>query len=609
MGVLAKDGFCRPFDQQASGYTRSEAICVILLQKAKDAKRIYANVLYSKTNCDGFKTEGITYPSGQIQEKLLTEFYNEVDVDPLSIMYVEAHSTGTVVGDPEECRALDSIFCKNRPKPLLVGSMKSNIGHTESSSGVCSIAKVILTFETGFVPPNVNFISARKGIPALAEQRLIVCTENTPFEGECIPINSFGFGGANAHGLFRRHNKEKVRNGVPEDNIPRLVVWSGRTEQGVHHLLQHLEQMPLDAEFIGLLHNTQTHEVKGNIYRGYSVVRKGSENIGDNAVCITQTIRHYDGVKRPIVWMFSGMGSQWPEMGAVLMELPIFREAIAECHTVLQPFGINLMAILSSKNSGIFDQIINSFVGIAAIQIGLVKILKLLELPMDFCIGHSVGELGCSYADGSMSATQMILSAYARGLVSRETNVIHGSMAAIGIGYQEIQSMLPPSIDAACHNNAYSTTVSGPKVDVAAFVAASKQQGIFAKEVLCSNIPYHSKYIAEMGPKLLSKLRKIIPSPMKRSRRWLSTSIPLNKWEDEASQLSSPEYHTNNLLRPVLFEETAKLLPTNAIVIEIAPHGLLQAIVKKSMTDAVHIPLTQRGHPNNMEFLMNALGT
>lgn len=607
--MLAKDGFCRPFDNQASGYTRSEAICVILLQKAKNAKRIYANVLYSKTNCDGFKTEGITYPSGQIQEKLLTEFYNEIDVDPSSIMYVEAHSTGTVVGDPEECRALDKIFCKNRSNPLLVGSMKSNIGHTESSSGVCSIAKVILTFETGFVPPNVNFISVRKEIPALNERRLIVCTENTPFEGECIPINSFGFGGANAHGLLSRNKKEKVQHGVPKDNLARLVLWSGRTEQGVQNFLQHLEQIPLDMEFVGLLHSTQSLEVKGNIYRGYSIVRKASENYCDNAACVAKSIRHYDGIKRPIVWMFSGMGSQWTEMGAALMELPVFRESIHECHAILQPFGVNLISILSSKNSNIFDRIVNSFVGIAAIQIGLVKMLKLLELPMDFCIGHSVGELGCSYADGSLSATQMILAAYARGLVSRETNVIDGSMAVIGLGFQDIRHILPPSIDAACHNNAHSTTISGPKSDVAAFVAASKQQGIFAKEVLCSNIPYHSKYITEMGPSLLSKLREIIPTPMKRSPQWLSTSVPANEWDVERGQLSSPEYHTNNLLRPVLFEETAKLLPSDAIVLEIAPHGLLQAIVKKSMPNAVHIPLTQRGHPNNVEFLLNALGS
>lgn len=204
MGVIAKDGFCRPFDHKASGYTRSEAICVMFLQRQKDAKRIYANVVYSKANCDGYKIEGITYPSGDMQEALLSEFYNDLQMDPSTLTYIEAHSTGTVVGDPEECKALDNIFCKNRREPLLVGSVKSNIGHTESTSGACSIAKAILTFENGQIPPNINFEKVRATIPALTEKRMIVCNEVTPFKGDKIAINSFGFGGANGKGFKKK---------------------------------------------------------------------------------------------------------------------------------------------------------------------------------------------------------------------------------------------------------------------------------------------------------------------------------------------------------------------------------------------------------------------
>lgn len=111
-----------------------------------------------------------------------------------------------------------------------------------------------------------------------------------------------------------------------------------------------------------------------------------------------------------------------------------------------------------------------------------------------------------------------------------------------------------------------------------------------------------------MGPKLLTKLHKIIPSPLKRSDKWLSTSVPESEWHLPENQLCSAEYHTNNLLKSVLFEETTRLLPKNGIYIEIAPHGLLQAILKKSLPDAVHIPLTQRGNANNAAYLLNSLG-
>lgn len=111
-----------------------------------------------------------------------------------------------------------------------------------------------------------------------------------------------------------------------------------------------------------------------------------------------------------------------------------------------------------------------------------------------------------------------------------------------------------------------------------------------------------------MGPNLLSRLSKVIPEPKRRSSKWLSSSIPKSRWDNEESQWSSAQYHTNNLLGSVLFEETAKLLPPNALTIEIAPHGLLQAILKKSMPSSVHIPLTKRAHKDNLAFFLQALG-
>lgn len=192
--------------------------------------------------------------------------------------------------------------------------------------------------------------------------------------------------------------------------------------------------------------------------------------------------------------------------------------------------------------------------------------------------------------------------------MSVRTKVVHGSMAAVGLSFNKIKETIPDAIEVACHNSFESSTISGPKDDVSQFVKELKAKGVFAREVQCSNIPYHSKYIAEMGPKLLRKLHEIIPKPMKRSEKWLSSSVPKCNWHIQDNKYSSAEYHTNNLLNPVLFEETSSLLPSKSIVIEIAPHGLLQAIVKKSMPNAIHIPLTQRGNPNNAVHFLSAIG-
>jgi len=142
IGVLSSDGRCKAFDADANGYSRSETICAMYIQKAKNAKRIYATVVYGKANCDGYKEQGITFPSSAMQSTLMKECYEDCSLSPNNLSYLECHGTGTKIGDPEELNAIQNIFCKDRPTPLLIGSVKSNLGHSESASGLCQVAKV-----------------------------------------------------------------------------------------------------------------------------------------------------------------------------------------------------------------------------------------------------------------------------------------------------------------------------------------------------------------------------------------------------------------------------------------------------------------------------------
>lgn len=139
---MSSDGYCRPFDIGANGYSRSETVAVIYLQKAKNAKRIYGICPHIKINCDGYKEEGITYPSTLIQSTLLKEFYDECGISTSCLDYIETHGTATKVGDRQEINAIQKVLCKNRETPLMIGSIKSNIGHAESASSFGQIAKV-----------------------------------------------------------------------------------------------------------------------------------------------------------------------------------------------------------------------------------------------------------------------------------------------------------------------------------------------------------------------------------------------------------------------------------------------------------------------------------
>ncbi|XP_057319878.1 fatty acid synthase-like [Microplitis mediator] len=416
LGVLSPDGSCKSFDNDANGYARSETVSVVFLQKAKNAKRIYATVVHGKTNCDGFKEQGITFPSSLMQGVLLKEFYEECKIPPSIVNYVEAHATGTAVGDPEELNAIDSVFCSGRKKPLMIGAIKSNLGHAEPASGMCSIAKVVIANESGIIPPNLHFNRPREGVKALEEGRVKVIAEPTPWEGGYAAVNSFGFGGANAHILLKSNPIDKINGGAPNDNLPRLVVVSGRTEAAVEALLHDVESRPLDVEYVRLLQDIHSEDIPGHLYRGYTILSKHTTQ--ENRI---RDIEHYPGAKRPIWFVFSGIGSQWPGMGTALLRFPIFAQAVKKCDAVLKPRGVDIYDILTNPNKSTFDNILNSFVGIAAVQIGLVDLLTSLGIVPDRIIGHSVGELGCAYADGSLTAEQTILEAYSQNPSSAET--------------------------------------------------------------------------------------------------------------------------------------------------------------------------------------------
>ncbi|KOB76786.1 Uncharacterized protein OBRU01_05235 [Operophtera brumata] len=578
-GFLCTDGKTKCFDKKGDGHVRSDAISVLFLQKAKDAKRIYSEVYHTKASYSSSPEPLLPVRDPQELQEFFEDFYSEIDVSPKDVEYVEANGA--------------------------VGCVKSNMGSSEPASGACGLTKVCLAYHNGKLPGNLHY-NEPLDIPAVKEDKIQVLTDNTNFNSGFAALNSLSYGGVSVHVLLKGSYKEK-------SSIPHLVLASGRHEGCLDLLMDTLKKKPVDPEQIGLLHNIHQHDIAGHMIRGYSILDTNENN---ETVCLSENIEYYPGTKRPVWFVYSGMGSQWATMGAKLMCIPVFAAAIHKCHKVLEPKGINIVQIITDPDKTIYDNILHSFVGIAAVQIGLTDVLTELGIVPDniiannqiFNLGHSVGELGCAYADGCFTAEEMILSAYNRGLVSVQTPFIRGSMAAVGLGYKAILPLCPPEIEVACHNSAESSTISGPIDIMKKFVSQLTGRGIFAKEVPCSNIAYHSSYIADAGPSLLKYLSKVIITPKLRSEKWVSTSVPQANWNEPEAKYSSAEYHTNNLLNPVLFEETSKLIPSDALVIEIAPHGLLQAILKRSLSRCVHVPLTKRGLSDPVKFLLEAIG-
>nr|CAD7268410.1 unnamed protein product [Timema shepardi] len=205
----------------------------MFLQKAKDAKRIYASIVHSQFECYGDRKSGFIAPLEYPLTSLLSSFYQRCGIDPSLISYLEADGSGIKTLDATELNAVSKVLLRNRQSPLLIGSIKSNVGHTDAAAALVSVVKVLIAMETGRIPPNYNFNKPSQQVPALVEGKLKVVTEPMPWSGGLAAVNAVGLSGVVGHILLRSHNKEKVNGGLPTDELPRLLLISGRTEEGL----------------------------------------------------------------------------------------------------------------------------------------------------------------------------------------------------------------------------------------------------------------------------------------------------------------------------------------------------------------------------------------
>ncbi|CAK9300196.1 unnamed protein product [Gordionus sp. m RMFG-2023] len=533
-----------------------------------------------------------------MQKLLIREVYLEAHVDPLLVSYIEAHGTGTQAGDPQECNSLADFFCKNRKLPLLIGSVKSNMGHPEPASGLASLLKIIISMEEGIIPPNLHYNEPNPNIPALVAGQLKVVTEMTPWSGGYIALNNFGFGGSNVHAIFHSNQSHNpTQNYI--SNLPKLFITSGRTEEAVGKMLSFMNSHPNDHYLYNMVEELSDTNPSSHPFRGFNIL--GTES--------HQEIKKQMPNKRPLWYIFSGMGTQWVAMGKAMMAFNTFSNSIFKSANILKQFEIDLISILSTNDSEILENTLNSFVSVAAIQVGLVDLLNEMGLKPDGLIGHSVGELGCGYADGGFTAEEMVLAAYWRGKCIQDAKLAPGGMAAVGLTWKEAKEMCPPGIVPACHNAEDTVTISGPKLDVEKFVDNMKKEGIFAKEVNSAGVAFHSYFMKPIGPILKSALDKVIKQPKLRSSKWISTSIPEDSWNSDLAKFCSSDYHANNLCNPVLFQEALKHIPSNAVTVEIAPHCLLQSILKRSLSqDCSFVSLMKKGHEDNVMYFLENLG-
>jgi acyl transferase domain-containing protein len=502
---LARDGRSKAFFDHADGYGRGEGAGMVLLkrldQAIADQDDIYAVIEATAVNQDGH-TEGISLPSQDSQKAVIREAVAKAGIQAKEIDYVEAHGTGTKAGDPLELGAIGTLYGKPKEQPLYVGSIKTNLGHTEAAAGVSGLIKVALMLKNGRILPHLNLGKLNENIPfEELNVRIPLAGQESAYQGirpRKAAVNSFGYGGTNAHAILSRYEAVAQPKSVNrEDTGPCLIQLSARTPQALQQqardmeawlqahpdtplssLAQHLNHKRDRHEYLQLFHPHTTKEF-------HKQLKSFEVDMGPSPATRSPKV----------AWIFTGMGPQWWGMGQQLYRKePVFREQVEQCDTLFrEAAGFSVLEELLKSEAE--SRITRNYLAQAAnffVQMGLSALWQSWDLRPDAIVGHSVGEVAAAVVAGALSLEQGIRLIYHRGCILEEI-AGKGTLLAAGISLEEAEELLPsfPGVETATINSPQSVALAGTHEALKALEIHLLAEDRFAKFVRVE-VAYHS---------------------------------------------------------------------------------------------------------------------
>ena len=632
LSMLSADSRCFAFDERANGFVRSEGAGVVVLkplaQARADGDRIYGVILGTATNQDGH-SQGLTFPSQVAQEQLLREVYAKAGVAPDQVSYIEAHGTGTPAGDPVETNAIGHVLGQTRQvaKPLLVGTVKTNIGHLEAGAGMAGLIKTCLVIKHGIVPANLHFEHPNPKIPftELKLQVPITATPLTDVSPIIAGVNSFGFGGTNAHVILSTSSTTDIfeRSGMDAKKAFFVLILSARSLEALNELAKAYEdffyklpgedQLTLnDICYTAAVRRTQLP------FR-LAIVGKNSDGLRQQ---LTTYIQDEKGVgvvygrvanKRnlPVVFLFTGQGSQWWGMAReLLVSESVFRSVIESCDKTLQKLaGWSLLKeLVKDEENSKMPETAYAQPALLAIQAGLIALWRSWGVIPDAVVGHSVGEIAAAYAAGIINLEAAVGIAFHRGRLMDRASV-RGKMLAVAAS---IETMMPylsqykGRIALAAINSPLSLTLSGDSLALEEMVDSLRQDKI-GNKYLNVNYAFHSELMEPLQDDLLIALRDFLPR--KATVKIISTVTGQASLGSEWDAT----YWWKNLRQTVQFGPAVDELIQQGyrIFLEVGPHPVLAGSIKDCLRhcnmEGTVLGSLQKGK-SDQESLYNALG-
>ena len=611
-GALSADGRCKPFDAAADGIVRGEGCGVLVLRRLGAARRagdrVLAVVRGSAVNSDG-RSNGIMAPNPRAQAALLRKVYAGADLSPGTVDYVEAHGTGTPLGDPIEAEALGSVLGAGRDsgRPLLIGSVKSNLGHLEGAAGIAGLIKVVLALRHGEIPPSLHFTAPNPRIDFHATGlRVADAPTRWPRYGGVARagVSAFGFGGTNAHVVVEEWpvGRRPAKPGVGRPEV--FALWAGdeqRLRDRAGALVDWVtgEDPDLAEVAAALAHGCDTGAV------GAVVVANGPDQARERLSALAAGRSDPSVVpigpassSTPPVFVFSGYGSHWPGMGRrLLAEEPAFRAAVGELDPeFVARTGVALTALLDGSHES--DDLALLQPAVFGMQVAFAALWRAHGVTPGAVIGHSVGEVAAAVVSGVLTPAAGLRVVVARASLLASIDASgDGAMALVELPAGEVTRLAGrfPGLEVAVHASPRHSTVAGPSSSVDALVSHVEGRGGLAKRLRVGGAG-HSPAVDPILASLRERLAGLdagVPSVTAYSTVSDDPRQPIGAGDD---------YWVANVRRPVRFAQAvvAALADGHRDFVEIAPHPIASVSVEQTAADVpgVRMLATVRRDPD-----------
>ncbi|VVJ20833.1 Modular polyketide synthase [Amycolatopsis camponoti] len=596
--ALAADGRSKPFSAEADGMGLAEGVGMLLVERLSDAQRkghrVLAVVRGTATNQDG-ASNGLTAPNGPSQQRVILSALAAAGLEPSEVDAVEAHGTGTTLGDPIEAQALMATYGREREAPLWLGSVKSNIGHSQAAAGAAGVIKMVLAMRHGVLPRSLHSEHPSPHVDwSVGSVELL--TEATPWPDKPGPrrvgVSSFGVGGTNAHVVLEHDpSPEPV---VEREPVTGPVPWvlSARSAAG----------LPAQAAKLAAAAAADIADIGRSLASTRTAFEHRAVVLGDDRDALlagladlttgTPSASVVTGVASAVgrtVFVFPGQGAQWAGMAVGLLDSsPAFAERFAECAAALESFVD--WSPFSELRDGSLDRVDVVQPLSWAVMVSLAALWRSHGVEPDAVVGHSQGEIAAAVVAGGLSLVDgarvvaLRSKAIAAGLAGR------GGMASIALDASRLAALLDDRISIAAFNSPASTVVCGDPVALEALVARCVADGVRAR-VIPVDYASHSAHVEAIEGELLDVLAAV--EPRTGDVPFYSTVIaePIDTATLDAG------YWYRNLRQPVLFTQTIEALAAreHTVFVEVSPHPVVTSAIAEAVPDAIATGTLRRG--------------